>query len=168
MAQKSLKNCTVTIKDGGSNSIELKLGEGTITWNEKRTIEYTLNRGKVGSADGGATREGDDQPLEVSFDLIFEYWKSTGSENATPVEALKKEGAAATWDTTDTDDPCAPYCVDIEIEYDPECGNNITNPIETITIPRFRYESISGDISAGTLSVSGTCGATSITSVRSA
>lgn len=168
MAQKSLKNCTVTIKDGGSNSIELKVGEGTVSWSEKRTIEYTLNRGKISSADGGATREGDDQPLDVSFDIIFEYYKSAGTEDPTPVEALKKEGGASTWATTDSDDPCAPYAVTIEIVYDPDCDSGIDNPIETITIPRFRYESIDADLNAGTLSVSGTCNSTSISAVRSA
>ncbi len=168
MAQRTLRQSTMKIKAETAQEITIKIGEGNITWTEKQSVEYTLNAGILPSSGGGAARLGDDQPIDVSFDILWEYYKSSGAEAATPVEALQNIGAASSWTTTDTVDPCAPYAVDIEIKYDPTCTTGVTNPIETTTLPIFRWEQLSYDISAGQISCSGTCQALVATSVRSA
>lgn len=69
------------------------------------------------------------------------------------VEALKHTGPAANWIST-SPDPCEPYCVDLEIEYDPECTGVQK---EIITLPQFRYEQLTHDLRAGLINCSGKC-----------
>lgn len=157
-----LKNCTIKIKDGTTptaNEVIVKVGEGNLTWTETKNREYKLDGGKLDT-----TRNGDEAPMDVSLDLQFEYYKGiTGT--ITPIDALKKIGDASSWISSETTDSCAPYAVTIEVENDPGCG--VANSVETFTFPFFRYESIGGDIKAGTLAVKGKCNATEPTVVRS-
>jgi hypothetical protein len=143
-----LKHAIFSIKDGSGTpkTLEIKIGEGTLTFSEKRTIEYVKNRGLLDT-----TREGDQDPVDIRFDFIWEHLKSaTGDTVPTPYEALKKIGAASTWTSSDSD-ACQPYAVDIELVYTAPCGTDV----ETITFSDFRYESIDGDPKAGTVSVTG-------------
>lgn len=161
-AQIDLKYAYIKIKDGASNELTIKIGEGNLTFNEARNIEYTLDRGVLDDV-----REGDQIPMDVSLDFTWEYLTSNTSSGGTPTveEALKRTGPAATWTSTDTD-ACRPYAVDIEVLYQPQpanCGDQ-----ETITLPDFRYESLDHDLRAGTVSVSGKCNATQATAVRAA
>ena len=159
MATIDLKDVTMYIKDGGSNSVEMKIGEGTLTYTEARNMEYTLERGLLDTV-----REGDQVPMAVSFDLKWEFLVSSTSSSPTAEEALKQSGAASDWTSTSADQ-CEPYAVDIEIHHDPACS---TEELEITTLPDFRWESIDHDIQAGTLSVSGNCNATTASIVRSA
>jgi hypothetical protein len=166
MALKSLKDTTLYIKDGGSNIIEVGIGDGNITWSENRSVEYTLNRGVLDEAGGGEARLGDDQPISVSFDVKYEYSKSSGSEAITVEEALKQLRGASGW-TTVTTDPCAPYAVNIDVVTAPACsGAGNTVPVEVITLESFRWETLDYDVEAGQISCSGTCQKTTITAER--
>ena len=164
MAQIDLKKATIVISDGGvgtaKKSITIKVGEGNLTWNERRNMEYTLDRGIIDEV-----REGDQVPLEVSFDFVWEYLKGAAGTGATPTiyEAIKGIGNASAWVSTDAD-TCRPKSVDLVVTYDPECGTGNT---ETITFPDFRWEELSPDLRAGTISCSGRCNALSPTSIRS-
>lgn len=164
MAQIDIKNTVMKIKGGDGEQLEINIGEGTITYSERRNIEYTLNRGILDEV-----KEGDQAPVEVRFDLVWEYIKgpgfssTTGAGTPTPSDALKQVGGAGNWVSSDTD-LCRPYAVDIEIEYTPNCVADD----ETITLADFRYEQIDHDLSAGTLAVTGKCNITQPTSVRSA
>jgi hypothetical protein len=151
MAQIDIKHATIKIVDGHSNNINVKIGEGNLTFTERKTIEYTLDRGLIDEV-----REGDQVPMEVSIDAVWEYISSpAGALAPTIFEALKQEGPAADWVSSDRD-ICRPYAVDLQIIYDPDCGENT---VETIILPDFRFEEIGNDLREGTLSVSGRCNA---------
>lgn len=146
MAKFDMKKATITVKDGGSNTLELNIGEGTLSFDEKRTIEYVKNRGLLDT-----TREGDDEPLDVKLDVIWEFLRTvSGGAAVTPYEAFHKVYAASAWVTTGG--ACEPYAVDLEILYTPSCGSV---PVERILITQFRYESFNSDMKTGMLSVSG-------------
>jgi len=46
-AQIDLKNATLKIKDGGTNEMEVTLGEGNLVYTERQNVEYTLDRGTL-------------------------------------------------------------------------------------------------------------------------
>lgn len=165
-AQIDLKDCTIKIKDGGGNEIEVKIGEGNLTYTESRNIEYTLDRGNLDEV-----REGDQVPVDVSLDFLWDYLKGPSSDSTvsggTPTieDALKQQGAAADWTSTDSD-ACRPYSVDIEITNVPTptaCGDK-----ETILLSDFRWESLDHDLRDGSVSVSGRCNITEATVTREA
>ncbi len=161
-AQIDLKNVTVKIKDGTTPTaleIEITIGEGNLTYTETQEREYTLDRGLLDEV-----RNGDDTPLDVSFDFT---WVDISTPLATPLvptveDALKQQGGAAAWISTDSD-VCRPYAVDIEFINVPPCSPGES---ETITLPDFRYETLDHDLSAGTVSVSGRCNVTEATTAR--
>lgn len=154
-AQFDLKNAVITIQDGGSLSVEATIGEGTLTFSEKQAREYTLDRGSLDTV-----RNGDDQPVDVSFDFTWETLIGHGSGVASIEDALKRRGTWAAAVSTDAD-ACAPYAVDIVITYTPTptgCGQ-----AETITLPDFRWEELNHDAGAGTVSCTGKCNVTQAT-----
>jgi len=153
-----LKNCTINIKDGATGDIEVNVGTGNVSWTERMARTYELNKGLLDTV-----RNGDQAPVDVNLSFNWEWLKSVGAELPTPVEALKRIGAASAWVSTD-DDPCAPYAVDIVIEHTIDCtGEDIT---ETITLPDFRVEELSYDISAGQITCTGKCNVTEISVTR--
>ena len=159
MAIIDLKKTTLSIKDGGSNSIEINIGEGNLTYSERRTMEYKLNKGDLDTV-----REGDQQPMEVRFDFQWEFITATTATGAVPTveEVLKATGLAAAW-VTSSADACEPYAVDIEVAYDPACSPTEN---ETITLPDFRYETLEHDLRAGQIACTGQCNAVVATIAR--
>jgi hypothetical protein len=157
--QLDIKNTILKILDGTGtpNTVTVKIGEGNVTWTEKKPRQYTKNRGRL---DG--VRNGDEEPVELKIDCRWDFYKSDGSEDVTPVEAIKQQGAASSWTTTGSDD-CEPYAVDIHIEYNISCGATAD---ELYVFPEFRYEQIEFDLRAGTFSVSGMCNVTEPTVTR--
>ena len=164
--QIDLKDCTFKLKDGGANELEIKIGEGNLTWTEGKNIEYIPDRGTLDEV-----REGDQIPMDVTFEFTWLYLvspsSSSSSGGATPTieDALKQNNAAADWASSDAD-TCRPYALDIEILNAPTpsaCGDK-----ETITLPDFRYESLAHDVRAGQISCSGKCNAVEPTVVRAA
>lgn len=160
MARIDIKDCTVTFKDGTSptpNSVSVKVGDGTLTYTEARNMEYLLDRGLLDTV-----REGDQIPLAVSLDLVWEFLKSSTTSQVTPEEALKREGGAADWQSS-SDDQCEPYAVDVVIDHDPSCT---TEELEQITLPDYRWENIDHDLRAATLKTAGNCNVTRATILR--
>jgi hypothetical protein len=151
-----LKNMTVRIKDGATNSLDLKIGAGNITYEEHRPIEYVKDRGKLDSV-----RLGDEDPVDVRLDLQWDY--ITGTTAATPEDALKGRGQAASWVSSGAD-PCEPYAVDLVLVNNVPCTG--ANNDETIVLAEFRYETIGHDPKAGTLSVAGKCNVREATATR--
>jgi hypothetical protein len=122
-------------------------------------MEYTLDRGILDEV-----REGDQVPMDVSFDFVWEYIKGATSSGVPSIEeALKNEGEASAWTSSDSD-TCRPYAVDLVVTYTPNCAGADD---EVITLPDFRWESIDHDIKAGTIKCTGKCNATTATAVRS-
>jgi hypothetical protein len=140
-------NAVVTI---GPHALEIKIGEGTLTYNEKRNMEYVRNRRVV-----AFVRTGDDEPMDVSFNFIWEFLKSASGENITVEEAIKGMPNAVTagWITSGAD-PCEPYTVDIRITYTPPCPDV---DIEVITLKEYRWEGGSHDLKNGTVDSTGKC-----------
>jgi len=157
MAQIDLKNCTIKIKDGGANSLTIKIGEGNLTYNEHRKIKYVTDRGKLDTC-----RLDDQEPVDVKLDFMWEFLKADGGSIPSPEEALKQSGPAATWATT-ASDPCEPYAVDLEITNAPICAGIKT---EVITLPDFRYEELAHDPKTGQVSVTGKCNVIAATLAR--
>jgi hypothetical protein len=140
-------NAVVTLQP---HRLEVKVGEGTLTYNEKRNMEYVRNRRQV-----EFVRTGDDEPMDVNFDFIWEFLRSTGTDPVTIEEAIKGSARAVTagWVTSGAD-PCEPYAVDIKITYTPPCPG-VDN--EVITLKEYRWEGGNHDLKAGTVASSGKC-----------
>ena len=162
--QIDLKKCLITLRDGTGTPVTLtiKVGEGNLTYSERRNIEYTLDRGVLDEV-----REGDEVPMEVRLDFVWEY--ITGGVGTSAVgtveDFIKKRGLFASNISTDVD-TCRPYAIDILIAYDPECSSAI-RPTEDIILADFRHESLDHDLRAGTIAMSGNCNVTEATSTRS-
>jgi hypothetical protein len=156
-SQIQMRDCRFYIVDGGSNELEVSVGEGNLTFDENRPLEYKPNRGVLDEV-----RFADEAPMSVSFD--FKYESYTSSTGVTPSDALKGTGTASGWVSSDSD-LCRPYAVDLVIVHDPVpgCGTS-----ETITLPDYRWEKLSFDPKAGTISSSGNCNATVATVTTSA
>lgn len=148
--QEAVADNVVITSNKTPNSVEVNIGEGNLTFSEKRVMEYVRNRGKLDTV-----REGDEEPIDVSLEIKWEFITSpSGAAAPTPVEALKRMGPASNW-VSSSDDPCEPYSLDIVLKNIPGCGSDGSD--ETIILPDFRYEDLSYDMEAGTISVSGKC-----------
>ncbi len=135
--------------------LEIKVGDGTITWSEKKPREYIKDRGKLDEV-----RDGDEEPMDVNINLQYEELTASNplTDPPTPEDALKKRGAAADWNSTDTTDPCAPFCIDIRIDHIPPNCTSLKK--ERVILPMFYYNQLDHDPKAGTIVVAGQCNAT--------
>lgn len=167
-AQIDLKNALIKFRDGSTPTpveLTLKIGEGNLTYSEKKTMEYTLDRGILDEV-----REGDQVPVDVSLDFVWEYTTGGSDTGAigTPEDFLKRRGIYAGNLSSDADS-CRPYAIDLVIEYTPPCvGGSNPRPNETIVLADYRYESLDHDLRAGTISTTGKCNVTEATATRSA
>lgn len=152
-----IKNTTIRISDGGGNSIDVRIGEGNLSWDETRNMDYIMDGGRLDDV-----REGDEEAMDVNLDATWEYVTGTGTA-PTIIEALKGIGAASSWTSTDSN-ACRPYAVNITLVYEPKpdgCGDD-----ESVVLPDFRWEQISYDLRDRSFSFSGKCNATQATAVR--
>ena len=159
--QIDLKDTTIKVKDGTGTplEIEIKVGEGNLTYTEARNMEYTLDKGVLDEV-----REGDEIPVDLAFDFVWEFIKGTVGTAGVPSleDSLKRIGAAAAWVSTDAD-ACRPYAVDIELFHKPDCS---ASDLEIITFNDFRYEELAHDLREGTIACSGRCNVTQATVAR--
>lgn len=132
--------------------IEIKIGNGNLTWSEKREFDYVRDRGDLDTV-----RRGDEQPVEVKIDLLYEFYTngSGGAWLPSPIDFLKRANEAANL-ASSSGDPCEPFAIDVKVIYDPPCGSE-TN--ENYTFPDFRYESLEFNLRDATISVTGKCNA---------
>ena len=142
----------------GGRKLEIKVGEGNVSFTENTPREYLLNRGILDTV-----RDADEVPMDVSFDFVWEFLSAVGSSAIPTIkEVLKQTGEASTWLST-SDDACEPYCCDIEINYDPGCGGANT---ELIELKYFRPESLEHNISDAQISCTGKCNVTEAVETR--
>jgi hypothetical protein len=137
----------------GPNQLKIKVGEGNLTYTEKKMREYRKDRGKLDQV-----RDGEEDPMEVDFQFAWVYLKSpTGAITPTVEEALKQIGPAASWVSTGNE--CEPYAVDLVIYNggNPLTCGSIVEPIEQITLRKYYYEEAPHDVKAGTVSSKGKC-----------
>jgi len=131
-----------------SCEIEIKVGDGNLTWTVNREFEYLLDRGDLDTV-----REGDQVPLDVTLDMVYEFITTGTDLVITPYDALNGIGGASEW-VSSSADACEPYAVDIEVEHDPPCGSEES---EITTLPDFRYDTLEADLSAATVVATGRC-----------
>ena len=164
-----MKGTLLEIRDGGvnpsddipgftSNKLSIRIGEGNLTWTEKRNIAYKLDKGVLYDV-----ALGDESPIDVRFDFMWEYIKGSTESGADPTieDALKQTGNASTWISAFDPlsgnlyaDPCKPYAVHLMIERSP-CFD--TDELERIYLGFFHYNQFDHDPRGGTVSCTGTC-----------
>lgn len=155
-----LKEASLYLIDGTTptpNKLEIAFDDGNLTYSQRKNIEYRLNRGKLDT-----TRQGDEEPLEVSFEGRFNAITSDSGDPVTITEFLDQQGAASGY--ASTGGACEPYAVDLQLEVNRTCSGVED---EIITFEEFRYEELGGDFGAGQISVSGKCNRLRPTAVRS-
>lgn len=140
--------------------IEVTIGEGNLTYTETRAVEYKKNRGLLDNV-----RLGDEEPVDVSLDFVWEEVTAVTNDPPTPNEAIKKTGAASAWVTSGAD-ACEPYSVDLKIVHTPPCAD--AGEIENTLLQEFRYEKLDFNTKDGTISVTGKCNITQATVTRGA
>ncbi len=146
----------------GGRRLKLKIGDGTVSYDETRVVEYKKDRGLLDTV-----RLGDQEPLDVKMDLRWEFLRSDASDPVTssipsPEEVIKQTGAASTW-TTSAADPCEPFAINIYILYTPLCSGVKK---EATLLKDFRYEKLGHDLKQGMLSTSGKCNVQQATVTR--
>lgn len=141
----------------GPHELEVKVGEGNMSFTEKKTREYVKDRGKLSTV-----RNGDEEPVEVRLDFIWEWLKADTGFTPSIEDVLKQRGEAAAWVSSSTDQ-CEPYAVDMIIDYVPPCT---AEKKEIITLADFRYEELAHDAREGTISTTGKCNITEATVAR--
>jgi hypothetical protein len=132
--------------------VEIKIGEGNLTYTENKEYEYLTDRDELDTV-----REAAEQPMDVNLDFVYEFVTTGTNEKLSPVDALKRKGAASEWVSTSLD-PCEPYAVDIEVEHAPRCGGAAIED-EITLFPDFRRDSLEFDLREATISVTGRCNA---------
>jgi hypothetical protein len=133
-----------------NQQIDIKIGDGNITYTENTNYDYDLDRGLIDTV-----REGDQAPMDVNIDFVYEYITTGTGEAITPMDAIKRKGGASEW-VNGAADPCEPYAIDIEVEYTPPCGGAEK---ELTLFPDFRPDSKEVDFGEAAVSVSGRCNA---------
>lgn len=139
--------------------LEIQIGDGDLSWTESREFTYDLDRGQLDTV-----RQGDDQPVEVELSFTFEYVTTQSGQTVTPIDALKRTGEASEW-VSSAADKCEPYAVDIYAVHCLPCG---TDQDQDFLLSDFRWESLDYSIADASISVSGRCNVTDITSTRAA
>jgi hypothetical protein len=139
--------------------LEIKIGDGNLTYTESSEYEYDLDRGVLDTV-----RSGDQVPLDLSLDFVYEYITTGTGEAISPMDALKNIGGASEW-VSSSSDPCEPYAIDVEVVHTPICT---TQAVETTVFPDFRSESREPDLGEAAISVTGRCNAIQPTVTRTA
>ncbi len=141
-------------------TLEINVGDGNITFGEKKEYNYDLNRGDLDTV-----REGNQIPMDVSMNFIYNFIKAASADvSPSPEEALKNIGKASGW-VSSSSDTCEPYAVDLEIEHTPTCTGTDK---ERVTLPDFRYESLDHDPREASISATGRCNEVCATVTRGA
>ena len=137
--------------------IEIKIGDGNVTYTEANEYEYDLDRGVLDTV-----RAGDEVPMDVSLDFVYEYITTGTGEAISPMDVLKKIGGASGW-VSSSSDACEPYAIDVEVVHTPLCT---TQAIETTVFSDFRSDSREVDLGEAAVAVSGRCNVTQPTVTR--
>lgn len=134
-----------------ANELEIKVGDGDVNYTENDEYLYDLDRGDLDTV-----RQGDQQPMQVTLDFVYEHITTGTGEVISPMDALKRRGSASEW-VSSSADKCEPYGVDIEVHHVVPCG---TNQDEITLFPDFRSDSREISFRDATISVTGRCNAT--------
>lgn len=143
----------------GPRFLDIKVGEGQITWSEKKPREYKMDRGRLDQV-----RNGDEVPMDVSIQLMYEELLSYSTNPPTPEDVLKQRSNASSWVSADLTDPCAPYAITVSLMHVPPGCTSIRK--EKVELKKFRYEELNHDPKQGQISCTGKCNVTEATVTR--
>ena len=145
--RRDVRNAVLTISGGTGTAVEVRLGDGDISWTENTPRIYGMNQGEIYDV-----RYGDDAPCEISFGFIWEELYASSTE-VTVYEALQ---IPTGWNTST--DLCSPPAIDLILTF-PQCPvgtGAATNPgQEVITFSDFRPETLGPGLRDGQISVTG-------------
>jgi len=128
--------------------INVKIGEGNISYTEKRNVEYKLDRGRIDSV-----RLGNDSPVEVKVSFTWESLASLTNDPPTVEEFLKRTGPAADY-VNAASDPCTPYSVRLIVTDTPPC----TTVAPTLyQFDNFLWEELAHDVKNAQVDISAKC-----------
>ena len=131
--------------------IEIRVGDGDLSWTEAREVLYDLDRDILDDV-----RLGPEQPLELNAAFVFE-WASTGTgETISPIDAIKRINDAAEWVSSDSDQ-CRPYAIDVVVDHVVPCG---TNQDQRFSFEDFRWDSLEYSIQDAAITLTGRCNRT--------
>ena len=128
--------------------LEIKVGDGNITYTEHLTHDYLLDRGDLDTV-----REGNQVPMDVKLECVYEHITQGTGEFVSPMDALKGKGGAAEW-VSASDDLCEPYAIDLIVLHTSPC---YTSENERTTFPDFRADTKEVNFKDATISVTGKC-----------
>lgn len=131
--------------------MEVKVGEGNIEHTKNKDPQIDTDRGALDGA-----RTGNEQPMDVSFAFVYDWLRSSTTDDPTADEVLEREGEAADWSNAAADE-CEPYQVTLKVIDAPDCG---TEQAEIIIYPYFLPQTINASVEAASVSVTGVCVAT--------
>lgn len=133
--------------------VEVKIGDGNLTYTENKEYEYELDRGNLDTV-----KLGDDQPMDITIDFVYEFVSTGTGEPITVVDALKGIRGGAEF-TSSSSDLCEPYAVDIEVDHNPGACVGLVEK-EVTLFPDFRHDTLEFDLDEATISTTGRCNAT--------
>jgi hypothetical protein len=128
--------------------LSIKVGDGDLKYTENPTYQYFNDRGILDTV-----RLGDDTPMDVDLNFVFEHITTGTNETIAPMDALKRMGSASEWVSSATD-KCEPYAVDLIVEQDPPCG---TNQKDIFTFPDFRADKREASFKDANIVITGRC-----------
>jgi hypothetical protein len=131
--------------------LQIRVGDGTLTWSEKKPREYKKDRGILYEV-----RNADEEPMDVTMQFMYEVLRASSGQPPTPSDVLKRRGAASTWLSTAADQ-CSPYCVNIRLDHSPAGCSSFE--VERVVLPFFYYESMDHNPKEGMINVQGKCNA---------
>lgn len=131
--------------------LEVKVGEGNIEHTKNKDPQIDLDRGVLDGA-----RSGNEQPMDVSFGIVYDWLRSSTTDVPTADEVLERDGEAADWSNAAADE-CEPHQVTLKVIDAPDCGSA---KAEVIIYPYFLPQTINASVEAASISVTGVCVAT--------
>lgn len=162
---RNFRDGIMKIVDGTTptaNELEIVLDQGDVSYTEVRNVNTILDRGVL-----YAFREGDDQPIEVTFSFMLTGM--TGADSSVEVrDALLHVGNASGWANTSTQTgELASNNIEFTI-LDPSPLNTGSATDEKLVFPNFVVTSIAlaEDQAATRVTVTGQCLAKSPTITR--
>jgi hypothetical protein len=147
-----LKDCTLFVLDGtGTNFIAIRIGEGSLSYTVSRNVEARKSRGQLYQS-----REGEEEPTEISFQFVWDSITSSGDEPPTLEEALY--GLAEGWTSASAADPNGPWTTNLQIVRSFTCRSPkdiTTNDGDTYNFPEFNLQKLAHSAKDATVDCSG-------------
>jgi hypothetical protein len=128
--------------------LTIKIGDGDLRYTERDEFNYDLDRGELDTV-----RQGNDVPMEVVSNFVYEQITTGTSEDIAPMDAIKRRGGASEW-VSAAADLCEPYAVDLLVVHTPPCG---TAEAEFTLFPDLRSEQREVNFKESNIQITGRC-----------